>query len=129
MCSRAVLTPGRTRKVILDDRFSQSSLLCERTLPVSDTEHRSPFVPGAGWGVPLGALPRAPLSCHLRSAERFSSTDTPLETVDVSEKESRKSIGPSGLTAEGPDEAARSAGVREEKTCPLGVWFPLEKAN
>src|SRR4030095_13283695 len=117
----AVLTPGRTRRVILAERLRSPMLLGERALPVSDTARRSPSVPGAGWGEAVGALPRAPLSCHPRSAGRSPPTDTPRETLVVSEKESRLSLRPSGLTAEGPAEAARRAGVREEKTCPLGV--------
>jgi hypothetical protein len=118
---RALFTPGRTRKVNRDVRFCQSSLFCERALPVSDTERRSPFVPGAGWDEAGGAVRRTALSCHPPPRGRSSSTDASRRTTFVSGKESRKSIGPSGPTAEGPAEAARSAGPREEKTCPLGV--------
>src|SRR6267142_4339439 len=117
----AVFTPGFTHSVILAERLRSSVLFGERGLPVSEGERRSPSVPGAGCAVPLGALPRAPLSCHLREAERFPSTDTLRETLVVSEKESRTSKRPSGLTAEGSDEAARRAGVREETRPGLAI--------
>src|SRR5919199_890837 len=79
----ADFTPGFTRNVSLDDRISRASLFCTRALAVSDTERRSPFVPGAGWDEAGGAIRRMALSCHLRKAERSPSPDAPPWTTVV----------------------------------------------